>query len=642
VLVSLRRKILVSVVVTFVVAATILFLTATRVVLGGFEQLEEDTVVTDVKRVEDAVEESLAALEVLSGDWSRWNDTRDFILGKNDTYIEDNLADASFVTIRACFMAFLDLSGRVVHIKHVDLKEGKEVPNSPGFEQVTSSPVLLRHEGPDDIKRGIVMIPEGVFLVAAGPVTNNDADLPVNGTFIVGRRLDEDETEALGARTHLNLSFFRLDQTGIPPDAQQARERLSADTPHAIQVHGPDLIAGYSVIRDVGGKPALILRVEEPRAILRQGLRTARLFTGILFLVGLMTFSILLITVNSAVLRPLARLHAHVERIRDSKDLTTHIEIKSRDELGALAEAFNETTDALRQAQADLDAMHHKLMETSRQAGMADVASGILHNVGNVLNSVNVATATVKRQVREMRIDNLMRAAQLIKENTADLGRFLTEDERGKKLPQYIEGLAKNLKEAQDSLDGRLMELEKHVQHIAEIVSLQQNVARRVGVVEPSDVVEIAEDAIRINAAGLARHGIEVITDFAPVPNLMVDRHQVLQILTNLISNAKYALRDSEQQSKRITLRIEPPAGKCVRVTVADNGIGIEPENLTRIFNHGFTTRSDGHGFGLHTAALAAKQLGGSIAARSEGPGKGAAFVLELPVGESTGESSDA
>jgi signal transduction histidine kinase len=186
------------------------------------------------------------------------------------------------------------------------------------------------------------------------------------------------------------------------------------------------------------------------------------------------------------------------------------------------------------------------------------------------------------------------------------------------------------------------MELEKHVQHIAEIVSLQQNVARRVGVVEPSDVVEIAEDAIRINAAGLARHGIEVITDFAPVPNLMVDRHQVLQILTNLISNAKYALRDSEQQSKRITLRIEPPAGKCVRVTVADNGIGIEPENLTRIFNHGFTTRSDGHGFGLHTAALAAKQLGGSIAARSEGPGKGAAFVLELPVGESTGESSDA
>jgi signal transduction histidine kinase len=366
------------------------------------------------------------------------------------------------------------------------------------------------------------------------------------------------------------------------------------------------------------------------------------LFTGFLFLVALMSFGMLAVVLNWTVLRPLAKLHTHVARLRDSKDLTAHVEIGSRDELGALGAAFNETTDALRQSQADLEAMHQRLMEMARHAGMADVASGILHNVGNVLNSVNVAAAAIRHEVRDLRVDNLVRATDLLREHIADLGEFLTQDKHGSKLPEYLAGLAQSLKESQESLAGRLVELDRHVQHIAEIVALQQSVAKRIGVNELTNLAEVAEDAIKINDAALIRHGVSIERVFAPTPPLLVDRHQVLQILVNLIGNAKYALRDCERAQKQITVRIEPPDGGRVRISVSDNGAGIAPENLERIFAYGFTTRRDGHGFGLHTAALAATNLSGTLAVHSDGVDKGATFMLELPVREAAGERPNA
>jgi signal transduction histidine kinase len=142
----------------------------------------------------------------------------------------------------------------------------------------------------------------------------------------------------------------------------------------------------------------------------------------------------------------------------------------------------------------------------------------------------------------------------------------------------------------------------------------------------------LVEDAIAMNFGALDRHGVEVERRFSDAPPARVDRHRVLQILINLIRNAKYALDDSGRTDKLITISIAPTDGKSVRIALADNGIGIPPENLTRIFGHGFTTRKDGHGFGLHSGALAAKEMGGSLSVHSDGLGHGATFTLELPV----------
>ena len=167
--------------------------------------------------------------------------------------------------------------------------------------------------------------------------------------------------------------------------------------------------------------------------------------------------------------------------------------------------------------------------------------------------------------------------------------------------------------------------------HIKEIVAMQQNYARASGVAERLPLGELVEDALMMNADATQRHNVKVVRDFAEVPAVLVEKHKVLQILVNLIRNAKYACDDTGRIDKQITLRVREAGGR-VQVAVIDNGIGIPPENLTRIFSHGFTTRKEGHGFGLHSSAIAAKALGGTLTAFSEGPGRGAIFTLELPL----------
>jgi signal transduction histidine kinase len=135
-----------------------------------------------------------------------------------------------------------------------------------------------------------------------------------------------------------------------------------------------------------------------------------------------------------------------------------------------------------------------------------------------------------------------------------------------------------------------------------------------------------------MHSGAYQRHSVKVMREYEAVPALILDRHKVLQILINVFQNAKYACDEGSQPDKIVVVRIKRRDGICVVIEIADNGIGISPENLTRIFSHGFTTRKDGHGFGLHSAALAAKELGGSLTAQSDGIGKGATFILELPL----------
>jgi two-component system NtrC family sensor kinase len=143
---------------------------------------------------------------------------------------------------------------------------------------------------------------------------------------------------------------------------------------------------------------------------------------------------------------------------------------------------------------------------------------------------------------------------------------------------------------------------------------------------------ELVEDALRLNAGAVERHRVTVVREYEPAPPVSVDRHKVLQILVNLIRNSKYALDERGHTDKVMTFRIRRVGAERIAISVIDNGVGIRPENLQRIFEHGFTTRKHGHGFGLHSGALAAKELCGSLTAHSDGPGKGAAFTLELPI----------
>jgi DNA-binding LacI/PurR family transcriptional regulator/signal transduction histidine kinase len=286
--------------------------------------------------------------------------------------------------------------------------------------------------------------------------------------------------------------------------------------------------------------------------------------------------------------------------------------------------------NAAEEANAELKKAQTKLIETSRLAGMSEVATGILHNVGNVLNSVNVSAALVADRVRHSKVANVARTCELLRTHEADLAAFLTGDPKGKMVIPYLTNLTEALAAERATMAAELESLQKNIDHIKDIVSMQQSYAKTSGVAEAVSVSDLVEDALSMNAASLSRHDINVVRDFQARPVVKLEKHKVLQVLVNLVRNAKYACDESGRPDKQVTIRTTANESS-VSIAVIDNGVGIPQENLTRIFAHGFTTRKDGHGFGLHSGALAAKEIGGTLTGHSTGPGKGATFILELP-----------
>ncbi|HUZ08412.1 MAG TPA: ATP-binding protein, partial [Candidatus Paceibacterota bacterium] len=311
--------------------------------------------------------------------------------------------------------------------------------------------------------------------------------------------------------------------------------------------------------------------------------------------------------------------------------ITTKVPWRNKD--GEIIGTFGTSRDItnLKNAEAKIEETHKQLLETSRLAGMAEIATNVLHNIGNVLNSVNVSASLVVDNVRQSRAASLAKVAALLREHEHDLGMFITADAKGRQLPGYLGQLSEQLLADQTAAIQELELLVKNIEHIKKIVAMQQSYARISGVKEIISISQLVEDSLRMNADALARHDVQVVREFEDVPLVNVDKHRVLQILVNLIRNAKNACDESGREDKQIKVRVTHGEGR-IKISVTDNGVGIAPENLTRIFSHGFTTRRNGHGFGLHSGALAAKEMGGSLTAHSGGPGQGATFTLELPV----------
>lgn len=299
-------------------------------------------------------------------------------------------------------------------------------------------------------------------------------------------------------------------------------------------------------------------------------------------------------------------------------------------ELQRSVRQLKETVAEKERADAKLEETHKQLMVASRQAGMAEIAGNVLHNVGNVLNSVNVSSSVIADKVRASKVVNLGKVAEMMRTHEHHLADFLVNDSKGRQLPGYLASLASHLVEEQGQILDEVGSLVNNVVHIKEIVAMQQNYARASGVSEVANIKDLLEDAIRMNNGAISRHNVKLVREFDDVGPILTERHKVLQILVNLLRNAKMACNDSGRVDKEIRLRIRNGNG-TVKISVIDNGVGIPRENMVRIFNHGFTTRKDGNGFGLHSGALAAKELGGQLEAFSEGPGRGATFTLKLP-----------
>ena len=369
---------------------------------------------------------------------------------------------------------------------------------------------------------------------------------------------------------------------------------------------------------------------------------------------------------------PVRKLADLAQRISNEGDYSLRIDHKSPDEIGSLCRLFNEmlerveesenhlrdardqleervaqrtqelsdANDQLKHEMEERERMNRNIIDLSHRAGKAEIATGVLHNVGNVLNSINVSAGIVDETLRNTKATSLQKAAALLNEQHC-LAEFFTLDERGEKFPVYLTNLAKKLIQERDRASDELQSLIENLDHVKTIVSMQQSYAGVSGVQEVTKLPELVNDAEMLNASSMAKHGVTVVRDYDDLPELLIEKQKLLQVLVNLLRNAKDAMTEGQKADRTLRIGIKKAEDlesgeQRVQIVMQDNGVGISEENLTKIFSHGFTTKKDGHGFGLHTCANACKEMGGSLCVESDGPGEGAKFTIDLPYREAS------
>ncbi|MFT5463099.1 MAG: signal transduction histidine kinase [Planctomycetota bacterium] len=389
------------------------------------------------------------------------------------------------------------------------------------------------------------------------------------------------------------------------------------------ELEGGGLVS-FICLDDAEGKPSLLLQVElSPNALLAG--RRMYIFLALSTLgTSAVIFLVLLRLLQRGVVAPLSRLTRHAIDVGRTEDTTVRLKLNRRDEIGQLSLEFDRMLDKLEESR-------RQVIAAARLAGMSEIATGVLHNVGNVLNSVNVSRSLMERKLEVYAIPDLERTVEVLRENEGDLATFLKSDPRGAKLLPFLHELTQNLKAQHGEVLVESENLRKSVDHVADLVRSQQAYAGSRGVFELVSLEAELENALKISVQAFGRDlDLEVQREYDTVPNVKADRHKLIEILINLVQNAKQAMASADVQQPSLRVGVHSlPSGR-VELWVADNGVGIAKDHLVRIFGHGFTTKTGGHGFGLHVSANAATEMEGELRAHSEGPGQGAKFTLSF------------
>lgn len=274
-----------------------------------------------------------------------------------------------------------------------------------------------------------------------------------------------------------------------------------------------------------------------------------------------------------------------------------------------------------------------KLVETAHSAGMAEIATGVLHNIGNILNSVNISTEEISGTLKSSKLKGFLKANEIVSQNMDEIGDFFTVHPKGKLIPGYFLSLGDAMKEEHRIMNEEIIALADKVSMMRDVISTQQNYAKATLYTENVAITDIIEDALKLQMAALKKQGVRIVRKFTTEPRGSVPKVKLVHVLTNLVKNSKEAMFDNEKHNKQQELVIELlEREEGVEVRISDNGCGIREDNLEKIFNHGFTTKDEGHGFGLHTCANFMTEMGGSLVAESEGEGEGSTFVVRFPL----------
>lgn len=665
----LNNKLLLYLGLVWIIFLGISFYGAHQYLMKGFLKLEQNQINQNTVRVKQAIDQELYALGTFTTDWSHWNDAYDYIKGINPVFVPNNIDIIALVNSKVNLMIYLKSDGSIVIAMAVDLDNKKFIQLPQGIEKyIYPNSQLEKHKKVASFNTGLMSLSSGVMLVASAGVSNTDISDPINGTMIAGKYLSKEMLGRFSKNTNLQLTLFLPPEIDKKPGVKHVFDAMKRDKSNsAIRIINAKIAYGYLLLTDLDQMPIGMIQIDNPRVIFKTGADTIKFYLSIYLLSGIALVVVIWFLLRVLILNRLEYLNKEIRTISKEKNYAKRIELSKNDELTSLATQFNNMMTTIQSsheqlekqvdelsiseqilektnkqltkeinerklAEEKINVLHNKLILAARRAGMADIASGVLHNIGNILNSVETSVSMIREKAGKSKEAGLANLVNLLQEHENNIVDFLTKDEKGKKIIAYLLMLSQSWSEEKDYVISEVTELDKNISHIKNVVVMQQSLSSIIAMTEQIDLIELIHDALILNKTVYESARIEVSYDYAFTDRVEVDRVKLLHILVNLIKNSIDSLLLSQNEPKLLKISTQKNGDDEFIVQISDNGIGIQAENITKIFSYGFTTKKNGHGFGLHTSATFAQEMTGSLTASSDGLNQGATFTLILPI----------
>ncbi len=626
---SLKNKIITLLLCLFGVYAIIEYAIQRFVLLPAFVQLDMTAATDNTERVIQALERDVELLIPSAKDWATWDDTYEFIDNKNSDYIEANLNVKALESLGVNLLVFYDIDGRRVWGKGYDFDSGEEVAMGELSEDsLNPAHPLLGTSSKEDTVSGLYRTPTGAILVASRPILTSNGDGPSRGRVVIGRFLNEAAIERLELQARVNLKTEHLAGSKNISLNQRKSSKNSNKISHSpIELTEEDMITrGNFDIMDVAGVPILRFQVYTPRSIVAQGRTTLQFAAMSLAIAGALVLLVLLIFLRRTVFAPIALLTQHAKTIGSHEDLNERLQIQRKDEIGTLANEFNLMVERLAETRK-------QLIDQSYQSGVAEMASGALHNIGNAITPIGVKLINLRQELKQAPVAELaMASAELADPSTpadriADLNKFF--ELAGEELAALVTKAAEELDKIRSQVD--LVQM---------ILADQQRFSRAERTIEPLNLFRFINETAELLPEQLHNiMRIEIDKGVAEIGRVYVTRIALQQVVTNVFINAAESIHESGQTEVTGRIRVyavtaEADPQGLAHICFEDNGRGISPEHLPHLFERNFSTKNRGTGIGLHWCANTISVMGGRLYTQVSESGQGACFHLLLPLTE--------
>ncbi len=630
----LRTKVLCVLTGVMLLATLASFAIQYLVIYPSFVALERKEAVKDWQRCRLAIDREVEHLATLNLDWGSWDDTYRFANGEFPEYYKQNIGTSEWFSDQKLDVFFIcKPDGTVVFGQVLDLQtmEPTTLAWFPVERLPADHPLLQVQPTKESCISGLVMTERGLMMVSSRPILTSENTGPMAGVLIFGRLITPDYTLSLQDQTQVHFQIWSVDGADIPEDVKHSVQAAMQSPDPVVDSQQAGVLKVMGMLPDLNGNSIAVINADVLPSISAKGRQAIQFASISMVVAGMLTLVTLMASLGYIVLRPLSKLTDHAQEISGSGDMSKRMVVDRGDELGVLAGQFNRMLEKIEEYRTQSMAM-------SRQAGMAEITTGVLHNVGNAMTNTGILAESLAEKVAASKVPTLSRAVALIREHQNELPRYLTEDAKGQQLPNFLGQLADHLNREMTQTQQDIAALCEGVKHVKEIVATQQKFAKGSNVAEPLELYPLLTQAMTLVNGSMKKHHIEVVIEAPYKPTVLCDRSKLQQVLVNLLTNAKDAIRDhhgpDNRDPHRIQVLLTSEQGQA-SIKITDCGMGIAPENLSKIFNNGFTTKATGHGFGLHYSALAVKEMSGQLRVTSPGPGQGATFQICLPLATS-------